>query len=175
VLNWLSTETTLPFRGSVVPHLQGLRARTKRLLPASRWFLAWLIPRLWRWRWHILPKRRLSVSGLRGIIFQPMELSVEDKVTWLSWFGILGRRLEQPPPPPKEDYSVMLCSLVRLTDVSEESAASNIMVEECCFLSIWRLITGVSEESAASVLRVEEYILLSIVRLLYIEFILLWR
>jgi hypothetical protein len=28
----------------------------------------WLIPRPWRWRRHVLPKRRLSFSGLHGIV-----------------------------------------------------------------------------------------------------------
>jgi hypothetical protein len=30
------------------------------LLPASRWFLAWCILRLWRWRRHVPPKRQLT-------------------------------------------------------------------------------------------------------------------
>jgi hypothetical protein len=37
--------------------------------PASRWFLAWLILRQWRWR-YVPPKRRLTLTGLHGVISQ---------------------------------------------------------------------------------------------------------
>jgi hypothetical protein len=37
------------------------------LLPASRWFLAWLIYWPWRWRWYVSPKPRLTFNRLRGV------------------------------------------------------------------------------------------------------------
>jgi hypothetical protein len=43
------------------------------LLPASVWFLAWLILRLWRWR-HVPPKRLLTFNGLHGIISQNIKI-----------------------------------------------------------------------------------------------------
>jgi hypothetical protein len=39
-----------------------------QLLPASWWFLPWLILRLWRWRRHVPPKRQLTFNGLRRYI-----------------------------------------------------------------------------------------------------------
>jgi hypothetical protein len=46
----------------------------------SRWFLAWLILRPWRWRRHVLPKRRLTFSGLYGVIYQKIELFIATAV-----------------------------------------------------------------------------------------------
>jgi hypothetical protein len=43
-------------------------------LTASRWLLAWLQP--WRWRRHILPKRRLTFSRLHGVISQKIQLFI---------------------------------------------------------------------------------------------------
>jgi hypothetical protein len=43
------------------------------LLPASSWFLAWLILRPWRWRRYVRPKRRLTFNGLHGVISQQTE------------------------------------------------------------------------------------------------------
>jgi hypothetical protein len=43
------------------------------LLPASLWFLTWLILRSWSWRWHVPPKRRLTFNGLHGVISQKTE------------------------------------------------------------------------------------------------------
>jgi hypothetical protein len=40
----------------------------------SRWFLAWLILRPWRWRQHVPSKRRLTFNGLHGVISQKIEL-----------------------------------------------------------------------------------------------------
>jgi hypothetical protein len=40
----------------------------------SRWFLARLIPRPWRWRRHVPPKRRLTFNGLHFVISQKIEL-----------------------------------------------------------------------------------------------------
>jgi hypothetical protein len=34
------------------------------------WFLAWLIIRLWRWRWHVPPKHRWTFNGLHSVISQ---------------------------------------------------------------------------------------------------------
>jgi hypothetical protein len=33
----------------------------------SGWFLAWIILRSWRWRWHFPPKRRFTFNGLNGV------------------------------------------------------------------------------------------------------------
>jgi hypothetical protein len=46
------------------------------LLTASRWFLAWLILRPWRWRRHVPQKRQMTFNGLHGVISQKIELFV---------------------------------------------------------------------------------------------------
>jgi hypothetical protein len=38
------------------------------------WFPAWLIFRIWRWKQHVPPKRRLTCNSLHGIISQKREL-----------------------------------------------------------------------------------------------------
>jgi hypothetical protein len=71
------------FGGTYRLHFQGRiisRARNQRqsrwqtqplfLPPTSRWFLARLILRPWRWRWKVFPKRRLTSNGLHGVISQ---------------------------------------------------------------------------------------------------------
>jgi hypothetical protein len=50
-----------------------LRNDGNREMPASCWFLAWLI-RSWRWRQHVLPKRRLTFSRLHGVVSQKIAL-----------------------------------------------------------------------------------------------------
>jgi hypothetical protein len=42
----------------------------------SRWFLAQLIFRPWRWRRYVPPKRRLTLNGLHGVISQKMVLFI---------------------------------------------------------------------------------------------------
>jgi hypothetical protein len=42
----------------------------------SRWFLAQLIYRPWRWKLYVLPKRRFTFNGLHGIISQKMLLFI---------------------------------------------------------------------------------------------------
>jgi hypothetical protein len=42
------------------------------LLPASYWFLAWIVPRPWRWRQYVTLKR-VNFSGLHSVIYQKME------------------------------------------------------------------------------------------------------
>jgi hypothetical protein len=42
----------------------------------SRWFLAWFILRLRRWRRHVPPKHRLTFNGLHGVISQKIELFI---------------------------------------------------------------------------------------------------
>jgi hypothetical protein len=44
------------------------------LLPASCWFLVWLILRPWRWRRHVPPKRLLTFNRLHGVVSQRIEL-----------------------------------------------------------------------------------------------------
>jgi hypothetical protein len=44
------------------------------LLPASHWFLAWLVLRPWRLWLHVPPNRRLTFNGLHGILSQKIEL-----------------------------------------------------------------------------------------------------
>jgi hypothetical protein len=63
------------FRETYRLHLQGrriIRARNQHerctcRLP-SRWFLARLILRPWRWRRYVPLKRQLTFNGLRGVI-----------------------------------------------------------------------------------------------------------
>jgi hypothetical protein len=43
-------------------------------LPASHWFLTWLILRRSKWRRHVPPKRWLILNRVRGIISQKTEL-----------------------------------------------------------------------------------------------------
>lgn len=45
------------------------------LLPASSWFLDWLILWLWTWRQHVPLKHQCIFSGLHGIIFRKINLS----------------------------------------------------------------------------------------------------
>jgi hypothetical protein len=40
-------------------------------------FFAWLIPRPWRWRRHVPPKRRLTFNGPHGVVSHNMELSTK--------------------------------------------------------------------------------------------------
>jgi hypothetical protein len=42
--------------------------------PLSRWFIAWLILRPWRWKRNVSLKRRLNFNGLHGVIAQKIEL-----------------------------------------------------------------------------------------------------
>jgi hypothetical protein len=44
--------------------------------PLSRWFLAQLIFRPWRWRRYVPPKRRLTLNRLHGVISQKMVLFI---------------------------------------------------------------------------------------------------
>jgi hypothetical protein len=57
-------------------HLHGRRiseARNQREA-VSKQSSTWLIPRPWRWRWHVPPKRRLTFNGLHGVIPQKIRL-----------------------------------------------------------------------------------------------------
>jgi hypothetical protein len=36
-------------------------------LPASYWFIAWLIFKTWRWRQYVPPKCRMAFNGLRTL------------------------------------------------------------------------------------------------------------
>jgi hypothetical protein len=68
-----SVKVNRRFRGTYRLHLQGRRinrarnqreSRQQAWLLLSRWFLAWLIFRTWKWRKYFLPKRRLTFNGL---------------------------------------------------------------------------------------------------------------
>jgi hypothetical protein len=50
------------------------------LLPASRWFLACLIIRPWRWRRNIPSKRQLTFNRLPGVISQKVEIFINTDV-----------------------------------------------------------------------------------------------
>jgi hypothetical protein len=50
----------------------------------SRWFLALLILRPWRWRRYVVPKSRLTFSGLHGVISQETE-SVNNLTFLWTW------------------------------------------------------------------------------------------
>jgi hypothetical protein len=61
------------------------------LLPASRWFLDWLILRPWRWRRHVLPKRRLTMNVLHGVMYQKIEFFITTAVRTSNptfWFSV---------------------------------------------------------------------------------------
>jgi hypothetical protein len=42
----------------------------------SRWFLAWLILRLWRWKQYYPLKHQLYLNGLHCVIFQKIKLFI---------------------------------------------------------------------------------------------------
>lgn len=46
------------------------------LLPAPFWFLAWLTLWPWRWKLYVPLKRWLTVTRLRGVIFQKVQLFI---------------------------------------------------------------------------------------------------
>jgi hypothetical protein len=50
------------------------------LLPASRWFLASLILRPWRWRRHLPPKRLLTCNEIRSVISQKIKFFITTAV-----------------------------------------------------------------------------------------------
>jgi hypothetical protein len=67
------------FRRKCRFYLQGRRMRQAKKLAwsrflVSRWLLALFILGLWRWRWHVPPKHRLTFNRLHGVIFQKTEL-----------------------------------------------------------------------------------------------------
>jgi hypothetical protein len=62
------------------------------LLPASCWFIAWLIFRPRRWRRNFPGKRRLTFNGLHGVISQKelfvttaVRTSDPTKIYWLEY------------------------------------------------------------------------------------------
>jgi hypothetical protein len=72
---WLRHVRTLPdpFNSSVILPPTLYRLDTDRHL-LSRWYLAPLILRPWRWMWHVPPKRRLAFNRLHGVISQNIVL-----------------------------------------------------------------------------------------------------
>jgi hypothetical protein len=66
-----------------LPHLQDWRGSQGRnehelglcFIPFQCWCLAGLILQSWRWRRHVIQKRRLALYGLHGVIYQNMEPS----------------------------------------------------------------------------------------------------
>jgi hypothetical protein len=76
------------FRGTHCLHLLGQiisRARNQcesrwQADMLSRWFLARLIIRPWRWRRYVPPKRRLASNGLHGVIYQKIVLFITTTV-----------------------------------------------------------------------------------------------
>jgi hypothetical protein len=50
------------------------------LLPASFWFLTWLILRSWRWRWHVPPKLRLAFKGLQDAVVQKKTVTFKIRI-----------------------------------------------------------------------------------------------
>jgi hypothetical protein len=53
-------------------------------LPASCWFLAWLILRPRRWRRYVPLKRQFTFSGLQGSISQKIEIFITTAVRTLN-------------------------------------------------------------------------------------------
>jgi hypothetical protein len=47
---------------------------SKTVLPALRWFLAWLILQPWWWRWHFPPKHCSTFNRLHGVTSQKTDL-----------------------------------------------------------------------------------------------------
>jgi hypothetical protein len=94
ILNsYISSELNGSFGGTCRLYLKNRRIRLARnkheaatfvssmwfaicLLYVSRWFLAWLILRPWRWRWHVHPKLPLIFIRLHGVISQKTELFI---------------------------------------------------------------------------------------------------
>jgi hypothetical protein len=68
------------FWGTCHLHLQGPRIRQARNKQSSacymlsRWFLARLILRPWRWRRYVPPKRRSTFNGIHSVISKNIEL-----------------------------------------------------------------------------------------------------
>jgi hypothetical protein len=63
------------FGGTRRLHLQGRKGRKQScLLHALCWFLPWLTLRPWGRKRHVSPKRRLTFTGLHGVISQKIEL-----------------------------------------------------------------------------------------------------
>jgi hypothetical protein len=65
-------EVNRRFGGKYLRHLQGRRIIRVRYHSCafyllSRWFLAQLILRPWRWRWYFPPKCLLTFNGLHGV------------------------------------------------------------------------------------------------------------
>jgi hypothetical protein len=59
--------------------------------PLSRWFLARLILRPWRWRRHVPQKRRLTFKGLHGVISQNIELFNRWKSIYIVVYSVMAR------------------------------------------------------------------------------------
>jgi hypothetical protein len=69
------------FRGAYYLHFQCQRiSQSSACHLLSCWFLAWLILWPWRWRHCALPKCRLFLNGLHGIISQKLELIITTAV-----------------------------------------------------------------------------------------------
>jgi hypothetical protein len=70
----LSVENDRNFGGICRVHLQNKRLSQTVLATASRWFLAWLIIRPWRWKLHVPPKLWLTFKWLHCVLSEKIEL-----------------------------------------------------------------------------------------------------
>jgi hypothetical protein len=74
------------------------KLRFGSILPASCWFLAWIILRSWRWRRHVTSKGRLDFSGLHCFLSQNKQLfmfsinllTVPNELMWLLGAELAG-------------------------------------------------------------------------------------
>jgi hypothetical protein len=69
-----SVESQPTFRRNISPPSSGSKKLQAACHLRSRWFLAWLILRPWRWRRYVPPKRRLAFNWVHCIISQNIVL-----------------------------------------------------------------------------------------------------
>jgi hypothetical protein len=98
------------------------------LVPASCWFLAWLILRLWRCRWYVRPKRLLTFNALDGVLCQKVERFITTVVRTLKYLWDLWFHCDH-----YEDVMWRRVVWYKFTDISEEDPGS-ISRLECTFL-----------------------------------------
>jgi hypothetical protein len=58
------------------------RRQTASLLRASYWFLTWVTLQLWRGRWHVPSKRRLTFNGQHAVTSQKKNARTSNLTTF---------------------------------------------------------------------------------------------
>lgn len=130
-------------------YLQGYNAS---LLPSSRWFHPWFIPRPWRCRRLVLPKPRFTFSGLHGVVTQKIEFFYEHSYRHRSLFVCVficevGYKCLHPTPRYETHSSVHLNSwlvfvifltirwrviLCKFTGAVTDDPKSTVDMYSCC-------------------------------------------